>query len=451
MTFITGIPGLVALLICIRRGPERALLDVYIPALLLLPSAYHWMFTGHLGFNETAIIPIAGFLIVRSWRDWQWSFTDLLIVTYVVLIVTSEYLNNGFDAARNLTLQSTCNTIFPYVVAKGILPRENLYANIAKRIVTCLTIVAILSVYEFRMGQNLFDKFLSPLFPGQQLSAIFIERYGFLRPAGPYGHAILAGVVLAIAYRMDRWLDWGGYWPGRFPFVPISKVRFTQLWLIAGSIMTLSRGPWLGAAVGAVVVSVGRARNRKRAIAAWALGIILFGMPLFQAGKSYVWVDPDQAATQMEQSAAYRHELLEQYIAIVQERPAWGWGRNNIPVVDGMASIDNHYLFLALTFGEYALAVFVFILLWMTVRLFAFCAAHHGSIFPGSIAIAFLGIYILIAISIGTVWLGGQTAQLLFLLSGWSEALILAVPVKSTTGEKPAFSPVRPKFQRVMA
>jgi hypothetical protein len=435
---------------CVRRGPERALIDVYIPTLLLLPDSFHWMIIGHLDFNETAIIPIAGFLIARSWRDWRWSFTDLLILTYVVLSIISEYRNNGFDNARNLMLQSTCNSILPYVVAKGILPYENLYADIAKRIVTCLTIVAIISVYEFRMGQNPFDMVLTPLFPGQ-MSAIWISRYGFLRPAGPYSHAILLGIVIAIAYRLNRWLNWGGYWKENLPFAPIGKVRFSHLWLIAGSAMTLSRGPWLGAAVGAVVVALGRARNRKRAITTCALGFVFLGLPLFQAGKSYVWVERDQAATQMEESAAYRHELLERYIEIVEERPLWGWGRNNFPVVDGMSSIDNHYLLLALNYGEYALAAFVSILFWMMVRLLVFSATHHGSTFPGSIALAFLGIYVVIVISISTVWLGLQTVPLLFLISGWSEALILAPSLKPGAVTRPVAPSGKFKFERVMA
>src|SRR5271170_6842375 len=138
MTLITGIPGLIALLVCIRRGPERALIDVYIPTLLLLPDSYHWMATGHLSFNETAIIPIAGFLIAQSWRNWEWSFTDLLIVAYLALSITGEYVNKDFYEARNAALNAICTTLLPYIAAKGILPREELYADIAKRVVICL-------------------------------------------------------------------------------------------------------------------------------------------------------------------------------------------------------------------------------------------------------------------------------------------------------------------------
>jgi O-Antigen ligase len=450
MNLITAIPGLIALLVCIRRGPERALIDVYLPTLLLLPDSYHWMITGHLSFNQTAIIPIGGFLIARSWRNWQWSFLDLLVISYVAMSVTSEFVNTNFYSARNVALQSICNSILVYVVAKGIIPREDLYASIAKRIVVCLAIVAIVSIYEFRMGRNPFDMILAPLFPGQY-SAVWVARYGFLRPAGPYGHAILAGLMFAVGYRLTRWLEWGGYWPGNVSALPLSKVRFCQFCLIAGSVMTLSRGPWLAAGIAALVVGLGRARNRRHAIVVTALLILVVGIPFFQMARSYIWVERSQATSEMEETAAYRHELIERYIAIVEERPVWGWGRNNFPTIDGMRSVDNHYLLLALTYGEFVLALFVVIILSEMTRLTRFCASHHGSAFPGSIALTFLGIYFVVVVSIGTVWLGGQTVQLFFLILGWGEGLVLTRSLKPIVGVRMPAQSVKSKIQMVMA
>jgi hypothetical protein len=424
MTLITVIPGLLALLVCMRRGPERALIDVYLPTLLLLPDSYHWMITGHLSFNETAIIPIAGFLIAQSWRNWEWSVTDVLVLAYVLISVTAEYVNKDFYEARNAALRTICNSVFPYVVAKAMLPRKDLYADIAKRLVICLTIVSIVNVYEFRMGSNPFDIVLSPLFPGQ-FTAIWIARYGFLRPAGPFGHAITDAMILAIGYRMLKWLKWEGYWSGNLPLVPIDKIRFCQIWLIVGSVMTMSRGPWLGAGVGALVVFLGRARHRTQTLVVTGFIILLVGIPTVQVAKSYVWVERNEAASVMEESAAYRHELIQRYISIVEERPVWGWGRNNFPTVNGMQSIDNHYLLLALTYGEYALFLFVAILLCTMIRLILFCRAHHGSVYPGSIGLTLLGCIVTITVSITTVALLWQAVQLLFLITGWSEAVTL--------------------------
>jgi len=37
-TVIAAIPAFLALFICVRRGPEQAMLDLYLPALLLQPE-----------------------------------------------------------------------------------------------------------------------------------------------------------------------------------------------------------------------------------------------------------------------------------------------------------------------------------------------------------------------------------------------------------------------------
>jgi hypothetical protein len=114
-------------------------------------------------------------------------------------------------------------------------------------------------------------------------------------------------------------------------------------------------------------------------------------------------------------------------------------------------SVDNHYLLLALTYGKYVLALFVVLLVWMVTRLVLFCISHPGRIFPGSMALMFLGIYIVVIISIATVWLGAQTPQLLFLITGWSEALILAPALRSIAESRVSVREAPLRFERVMA
>ena len=423
-TLVAGIPGVVALIVCITYGYERAFFAVYLPTLLLLPDSYHWMITGHLSFDEIAIIPVAAFFIARSRSEWEWSLTDLLILSYFGLMAVSEYVNKDFYEARNAALNAFCNMVLPYIVAKGALRREDLYKDFAKRVVECLAVVAILGVYEFRMGRNPYEATLSRFFP-DQTAAFWIARYGYSRIAGPYGHAITAGVMMALGYRLVRWLEWSGEWRDRFPFIPLSKPRVVQILLVGASLMTLSRGPWLGAIVAAAVVALGRARNRRSAIVVSACALLFLGPPLWQLGRSYVWVERDEASTVMEESAAYRHELMEKYIVIAQERAGLGWGRNAFPVVDGMDSIDNEYLLVALTFGEYALAVFVAILLWIPARLLIFCARRPNDDPAGLVALTSLGCFVTIAVSIATVAMLWQLIPFFFLLAGSSEGLLL--------------------------
>jgi hypothetical protein len=447
-TLITGVPGLLALIVCIRRGPARALLNVYLPTLLLLPDYYRWFYTGHLTFSETAILPIAAFFAIGHWREWQWSFTDFIVGALISMMVVSEFVNTDFYDARNLALELGCTWILPYALTKGLIQSQHLQALFAKRISVLLTAVSIVAVYEFKMGYNPYAAALGPIFPGMNVW-VTTFRYGLPRIAGPYGHAIIAGMILVVGYRLTRWLDWSGEWPGNLPMLPISKVRFCEIWIVAAIAMTLCRGPWLGAAVAAVAVALGRALNRKRAIAYTAIALALASPPAYYAVKSYVSVSREDAASVSQETAAYRREMLETYVAVVEQRPTWGYGRN-FPLEGGMTSIDNYYLLLALTHGVYALLALATLLIWMPVRL-----ARLGARLPredpaASLAFTMLGVYLAFAVSIATVYLGLQAVPLLSMVTGWSEGMLLA-PVPAGETESAPIAVRQFQFERVMA
>ena len=302
--------------------------------------------------------------------------------------------------------------------------------DFAKRSVVLLTIVSILSVYEFRMGSDLFTRFFGPIFPDGN-GVIF--RAGFMRIQGPYGHAILLGWMMAFGFRIARWLEWNGVWSDRMRFLPIRKIRFCELWIAAGSIMSLSLGPWIGAACGAVVVSVFRAHNRKRAVLSLVLLIAFVGAPIYERFNAYVSVVFEVAhksGDQLQEDAAYRTKLVTVYTPLVEERPTWGWGRNGIPVVDGMKSMDNDFLLVALTFGLYALCLRVALFVWPAIRLGIFCL-HLSHTDPRALAaFSIIGIYVINVVVARTVSGGGASLLFMYIMAGWSSALLNATTPK---------------------
>lgn len=448
ITLITGVPGVIALIVCFRRGPAAALLDVYFPALLLLPDYYRWFFTGHLTFSETAILPIAVFFAIRHWREWKWSFTDLIVVALTVIMAISEFVNSGFLEARNLALDLVCVWILPYALAKGLIAPQNLQTLLAKRIAVLLTLVSVVGVYEFKMASNPYQRILGPLFPGWNVW-VTTFRYGLPRIAGPYGHAILAGMILVAGYRITRWLDWSGNWPGRVPLLPISKVRFCELWIVAGIVMTLCRGPWIGAGVAAIGVTLGRARNRQRSMVLALIALMLVAAPTYYAVRSYVSVSREAAVSESQETAAYRVELMQTYVSVVEQRPTWGYGRD-FPRDGSMNSIDNYYLLLALTHGVYALLTLIILFLWMPIRLARFGARLPREDPSASLAFTLMGVYLAFAVALATVYLGLQGIPLLLTVTGWGEGMLLAPQL--VTGRAPLRVPLaRFSFERVMA
>ena len=453
MDLITGVPGLIAILICIRRGPERAFLNVYLPVLLLIPDGYRWSITGHLTFSETAIIPIAVFCIVHSWSDWKWTFTDYLLLALSALMAISEGLNKNFYEGRNVALEMTCTAIMPYMLGKLLLRREAISIAAARRIALLMTVVAISGLYEFKMGVNPYNRTLLWFFPWNVVW-VTTFRYGFARVAGPFSHAILAGIMLVAAYRIVKWLDWTNAWPGNVPLLPISKVRFCELSIIAGSIMTFCRGPWIGAAAATLVIAMCRSRNRRLMVPAILFVTLLAGVPAYLKFKAYVSVGFDQAATLSQQTAVYRRELIDQYSVVAEQSPIIGYGRNNFPALAGLPSVDNYYLLLALEHGFIAAGLLILILLTMLVRLLIFGVRRPRDDPAAALAFTLMGVSIAIAVAIATVYLGLQTAPFLFLVIGWGEGLLSSGGLVGAVPAAEARKVIRAtnfRFQRVMA
>jgi hypothetical protein len=452
-TVVIAIPGIAALIECILLGPERALLDIYLPVLLLLPQLYSWPLSGQLSFADTAILPIAIFFLFGSKRKWHWNTIDFLIITYIVITAVAEGVNKGYkEGFQNLALQESCSIFLPYFAARQMFQCSRLTIQVAKRIAECLTIVAILSIYEFRMGQDLFTALFQRVFPLGDDNVVF--RAGFMRTQGPYGHAITLGIVMAFGFRIARWLEWNGGWNDRMPFLPISKIRFCEIWIVAGSIMSLSVGPWLAATWGAVVVSVCRARNRKRALVSVVLFIVVVGAPIYSAFKSYVSVDPAVARAsgdRLQEDSAYRNKLMPLYVPVVEARPSWGWGRNGFPVLEGMESIDNAYLFTALVFGVYALCLQVALFVWPPIRLGIFALPLSRGDPRALAAFSIMGMYVLNVIVDGTGSGTGTPWRMFFIIAGWSAAVLsTTTPAVARTDTVRAKVRTGVGFRRVM-
>lgn len=446
-TVLIALPGLAALIVCMARGPEEALLDVYLPTLLLLPQ-FAWPISCQMTFGDTAILPIGLFLLFRRYQRRQWSSLDLLLISYLAITVVSQTVNLGGKRGLNLALREFFAIFLPYYAVRQTLGRQQFAVDFAKRIVMLLVVVAIISVWEFRMGSVLFLRPFVGIFPPPGNTTVF--RAGFMRTQGPFGHAMAAGTMMAVGYRIARWLDWNGTWSDRMWFLPISKIRFCELWIVAGSIMTISVGPWLGWSGGAVALFICRARNRRRASALVLLVIVVVCPLVYSAFNAYTSVDRFEAMAKgdkLQEDAAYRRELLPLYIPVVEARPTWGWGVASFPAINGMPSIDNGYLWTALTFGLYALGLWVAILVWSSIRLCAFGLRLPRGDPAALAAFSLMAIYVIVAIENleGAIPSGAQVATFFFLVTGWSAALLKSEAGKVVEVEAEA-PQLRPQF-----
>lgn len=455
MQYVVYLALLATLVALFRMPPGRTLVVVYLPILLLLPDTFHARTPGlpDPSFNTAAIVPIMVAAFVLYARSWRPSVADVLVAGYTALVAYAEYVNAGYSEAQNLMFGVLTQVAGPYFVARWAIDREGLHVETAKRFVICVFAVAVIGTFEFRFGWNPFLILGERLFfPGQGLGWVTTFRHGFARVGGPYAHAIAAGMMMVMAYRLNRWLEWGGHWEPRFrwfPGLPWSKGRVISAMLLAGSLMTVARGPWLGGIVGAILVNAARLKQRKRALIAVTVGALVIAIPGYIGLQYYLDVKPGMEMTVSQETAMYRKVLFEQYIEIALDRSLLGWGRTTWPKIPGMASIDNHYLLLALMHGVVATLLFVVLLLWMSVRLVAKGLREPEG--ANSIAFTFAGIVVAIAISLVTVYLGENVMPAFFLILGWAEGYVLGEGYRAAgAAPAPAAEPRGFRFRRVI-
>ena len=462
MAILALIPALFAVYFALVRSPQFAFLNVYLPSLLLFPDYYRWIAPGlpDPTANQAAAVAVFIVFLMRGSPGYRFTPFDLVVYGLAGVIAYSEFRASGYNDAQNLMFAMLTSVVIPYVLAKSLVEPLGGRVAFAKKIVVCLFIVAIICLYESRFGVNPWQKVFGPFFPGQGLGWIITFRWGLARTAGPYGHAILAGIMMIAGYRIQRWLEWSGAWTQPrhpwFKWLPWPKLTEAQMYslgMLGGALITLVKGPWLAGIIAAVLVSIGRMRNRW--IGVGILLVFLFGicMPAFVGFLQWAGVGRENAKTENQETAAYRLELITNYMDIAKEQATWGWGLIKWPKVPGQPSIDNYYLLLFLMHGQIALALFLTILLGMIVRLIRHAMSQpNPEPLGSSLAFTLAGIYVVYLISVATVYMGNQTVALLFLVTGWAEGYLHAGQ-EQTMGSAPAPAAPEPlyRFRRILS
>jgi O-antigen ligase len=300
----------------------------------------------------------------------------------------------------------------------GELPARK---RVLRRFVVLLAIVACISVFDFFSGKSIWQMVFRHIFPDQPSQWPTQMRWGFGRIAGPYAHAILAGMIFLMGLIYCLWLRmFAPNWGRRrivngLPFT----FRGLVLWaIIAGLLMTQSRGPWIGVGLALVLALLVRTFSFRKAMLAFALVLAVFSVGAYSYGKRYTDVDINHAKNEEQRNAIYRRELLNAYIPVIEQRKAFGWGVTTLPTVNGQKSIDNQYLLLAAQQGLVGLGFFLMILLASGVRLFRLASVPLPNE-DRALVFAHLTILMGLVAALTTVYLGEQALILLFFMIGW--------------------------------
>ena len=447
---IVAVPFFVSLIVLVWKTVEKAVLNVLIPVLLLLPLYDIWKVPGMppLTFADTAIFPIGVWLIGTRWRQWKFTRMDVWVALFGVSAVWSLFQTEpSTTPGICYTFKALTVAVFPYAIGKLMIEQNGMRQAVVRRISFLLAVVAMLSVYEFRMGVDPFHIFWARFIPDKFATAEQF-RWGFCRVSGPYLQSETTGMVFIIGTLFAYWLYKNKLWEPKMRFLwhPLTKGAVILLAVSLGMYENQARGPYIGIIFGFLIARTIRGNRKKIGgyVRKTALILVVLGAVGFVGMKSYTSASMGEVNTD-QGDAVYRALLIQNYMPVVERGGLWGWGLNP-PVVGGQTSIDNAYLFFGLTQGYVGAITFAILLIEGLIsafrslkglrerqdRDFAFCLA---------------GCLAGLAICLGTVFLNVPVYQLIFLLLGWTQSLR---PMEATSEvEEPVAAYPAHNFRRV--
>jgi len=288
-----------------------------------------------------------------------------------------------------------------------------------KTIVILGAIVSVFMAYDFKFYHNILDSVIRKVWPHYVPWDGVMSRYGFKRAAGSFAHPISAGYFFAMAAPIAFWLWRSKQFKNNRHGLIVFGLN------VLGAITSVSRAPIAGLLLSFIIIWFGWSKTK--AVSGGFLALVaIIGLAVTVPNfVEYISIKRSHAKTQDQENAAYRKEMLDNYIEIIEKKPYWGYGRYTFPVVNGQKSIDNEYLFIAITSGMMNLIVYLIFIFTVLFRLLRFAISRPFDSDDGKLAWALLGAWISAIFTQATVYSGMQTTHYFYMMAAISEAMIL--------------------------
>lgn len=451
MQLVFLIPFFLSCYYVVRGERSKAFLNVYLPCLILIPT--YWVVRlPHMPYvspSNGALLPIGLSLLVRPQIRWRFKRMDLWVVLFLTAILLSETLRelNPKDGLI-LWAQDFVEMFLAYIVGRQLI-EPNLRLETVKRIIFCFLALLPFGLWEYRMGSNPFINTGVRFFHVD--TGWFVQlRGGHARISVSFAHAILAGMLFVVAMALN-------YYLANIYRMDPSRLGRRMAWLQKRKIplfvlplmlfLTGSRMPMACGVLCFLLLQIPRFRSMKTGVITMLSIILIGGAVTYVAFQKYTDLKAGQQSDEARDSAIYRKLLLENYKPALEAGGFLGWGVESFPRFPGQVSVDNNYLILQLSHGNFGKWSFIMLgveavfTLWLAVRRFQ---SRESIYLVFSLMAGLIGIFV----ALSTVAMFEQVIQVTFLLLGWSQSLVdsRAYGFQTVPMPEPKF-----RFRRVFA
>jgi O-antigen ligase len=320
----------------------------------------------HLFFLDYARLLALAILLPAYWSlrnapdtlQFGRQLADVLLLAYLALQLALMLGSLTFtNALRHGVFYAFVDVFLPYYVASRGVRSLAAFRDAAAAFVVAALVLSAIATFEFMKHWLLYASLERALGASWPYGNYLMRGADLLRAQATAGSPIALGYAIAVASGLALY--------ARRLVADALSWRLGTLLLLSGLIASLSRGPWVGAAVMlALFVATARGGARRVVVLAVLASAVLALATALPATRGLVDYLPFIGAVESA-NVSYRARLLEIAMDEILQRPFFGGFSYSAPALqelitgEGIIDIVNTYLGVGLTSGLVGLSLYV--------------------------------------------------------------------------------------------
>lgn len=296
---------------------------------------------------------------------------EKFLIAYLVLGLIRQILVDSTTNTLRSALYLVTDVILPYYVASRSLKNTAAIRDVMASFALAASLIGVIGFFEFLKKWLLYSNIPGALGTDWGLGTYLLRGLN-LRGTASTGQAIVLGYVMVVALGFYLFVN---------KSIPNRKYALMGFGiLVIGLLAPLSRGPWIGAVLMAIVF-VGSGPNAARNLAkAGVFAMVVFLAALATPYGSTIIDHLPFVGTLEADNVVYRERLLTNSLIVISHNLWFGsYDFMSTPEMlelkftydGGIIDLVNSYIAITLSGGITALTAFVGFFGWIVVRLYA--------------------------------------------------------------------------------